>query len=91
MPFFQKKPVVIEAIQYTGMNVDEIKSFVKNDCAMNYAGQLQIFTLEDGQNGEAKHIADKNDWIIKGVEGEFYPCKPSIFDKTYEPLIKKSN
>ncbi len=88
MPFYQKKPVVIEAIQYTGMNLDEIKSFVKNDCKMNFAGQLQIFTLEDGYNGEAKHIADQNDWIIKGVEGEFYPCKPNIFEKTYEPMIK---
>jgi hypothetical protein len=42
-------------------------------------------TLEDGQNGEAKHIASPGDWIIMGVHGEFYPCKPDIFAATYDP------
>lgn len=41
---------------------------------------IDIYTLE----GEMR--ADMGDWIIKGVEGEFYPCKPGIFAKTYEPV-----
>lgn len=43
----------------------------------------QIKTLEDGPNGEAKHIAESGDWIIKGIKGELYFCKPDIFEKTY--------
>lgn len=49
----------------------------------------QIKTLEDGPNGEAKHIAEPGDWIIRGVKGELYPCKPDIFEATYEPERKK--
>ena len=44
----------------------------------------RINTLEDGPNGEAKHIADPGDYIIRGVAGELYPCKPDIFAATYE-------
>lgn len=47
---------------------------------------LRIGTLEDGPNGEAKHIASPGDWIIRGVAGELYPCRPEIFEKTYEPV-----
>ena len=44
-----------------------------------------IITLEDGDDGRAKHVATEGDWIIKGVQGEFYACKPDIFQSTYEP------
>jgi len=47
---------------------------------------MDIHTLEDGNDGRAKHVATIGDWIIKGVKGEFYPCKPDIFLKTYEPV-----
>jgi hypothetical protein len=50
------------------------------------SGFLRIFTLEDGPGGEAKHVASPGDWIIKGVQGEFYPCKPDIFAATYDPV-----
>ena len=46
----------------------------------------RVGTLEDGPDGQAKHIASPGDWIIQGVEGELYPCKPGIFEKTYEPV-----
>jgi hypothetical protein len=49
----------------------------------------KIKTLEDGPNGEAKHIAEPGDWIIRGIKGELYPCKPDIFEKTYEPVTEK--
>ncbi len=45
-----------------------------------------IETLEDGEDQRAKHVASIGDYIIKGVKGEFYPCKPDIFEMTYEPV-----
>lgn len=50
----------------------------------------RITTLEDGPNGAAKHIASPGDWIIRGVQGELYPCKPDIFEATYE-AVKENN
>lgn len=90
---FRKKPVVIEAVQFNNINKDEIQEFVgmelkheiESDTAYQ-AGQgapvssLTITTLE----GNMK--AMPGDWIIKGVAGEFYPCKNEIFEKTYEPV-----
>lgn len=72
----RKKPVVVSAIQWNGNNTDEIQKFCSNLIVKN--GYLIIQTLE------GQHIADINDYIIKGVHGEFYPCKPDIFEKTYE-------
>jgi len=75
---YRKKPVVIDAIRWTGDNVQEIDQFVKqywwND------GQLVLPTLE------GEHVATVGDYIIKGVKGEFYPCKPDIFEATYEEV-----
>lgn len=48
-------------------------------------GELDIVTLEDGSDGRAKHVATEGDWIVKGVQGEFYAIKPGIFAATYEP------
>jgi hypothetical protein len=56
---------------------------VLNEGGTDYARWV-IKTLEDGPNGEAKHIADPGDWIIRGIQGELYPCKPDIFELTYE-------
>lgn len=46
--------------------------------------EAEICTLEDGNELHVKHIATEGDWIIKGVAGEFYACKPDIFEQTYE-------
>jgi hypothetical protein len=77
---FRKKPVVIDAVQYQGKNMQEIIDFVGKDnlVAVEIVGCLGIATLE----GVMK--ASIGDWIIKGVNNEFYPCKPDIFVKTYE-------
>ncbi len=87
MPKFRKKPVVIEAVQWTGNNHDEINEFVglvNNPVAAKHAyttnGDLIIKTLEGNM------LALKSDWIIKGVNGEFYPCKNEIFLKTYDKV-----
>ena len=81
---FRKKPVVIDAIQLPTQPdhnaVDEVLDFLKGtDVQSNGDGSLTIPTLEGA------HRADPGDWIIKGIKGEFYPCKPDIFDATYEP------
>ena len=77
---YRKKPVVIEAIQYTGDsdNIAELREFVTCGFKKNKDSTLTVPTLE------GKHIASIRDYIIKGVEGEFYPCKPRIFKKTYK-------
>lgn len=79
MAKFRKKPVMIEAIQWTGNNLEEIKDFM--GCYEYAKKNLIIHTLE------GKMIAQVNDWIIRGVQGEYYPCKPDIFEKTYEPVV----
>lgn len=77
---FRKKPVVIEAVQWNG-NVEDFKAFgdVPLPISLNPLPALTISTLE----GEMR--ANPGDWIIRGVHGEFYPCKPDIFEMTYEP------
>lgn len=82
---FRKKPVVIEAIQFTGVNGLDVATFCKGAPLKTFGDSLVIPTLE------GDHRADVGDWIIKGVNGEFYPCKPDIFDKTYEPPGKKKS
>jgi hypothetical protein len=76
---YVKKPVIIEAVQWTGDNSLDIAEFVKDtERKYEFKGDaLFIHTLEGSMR------ASKNDYIIKGVEGEFYPCKPEIFEKTY--------
>lgn len=81
---FRKKPVEVEAIQWTGENVGEIKWFAGLDVSVQYLEKpptLKIHTLEGIMT------ARPGDWIIKGVKGEFYPCKQDIFEKTYEPVV----
>jgi hypothetical protein len=81
---FRKKPVVVEAIRWDGSNFEELKDFVTATNLVLNSGDILIDTLE----GEMR--ASTGDWIIKGVQGEFYPCKPDIFEKTYEPAEDES-
>ena len=77
MAKYKKKPVVIEAIRFTGSNYKEIREFIgKNTLCSDLS--IVIQTLEGDM------VAQKGDYIIKGVHGEFYPCKPDIFNETYE-------
>lgn len=79
---FRKKPVVIQAVQWIGKNHDECKQFLGDSYVENLPPRLSssifIATLE------GVHEASLGDWLIRGVAGEHYPCKPEIFDKTYE-------
>ncbi len=76
---YRKKPVTIEAIQWLGTNLSEIDDFVGGSIANN-GTTLVIHTLEGDME------ASIGDYIIKGVKGEFYPCKPDIFLATYEKV-----
>ena len=83
---------MVEAIQWNGFNLEEIKEFV---------GDSLIYEISDAawkvgkgaptihigiKTLEGTHICRKGDYIIKGVQGEFYPCKPDIFNQTYEQV-----
>ncbi|MDQ3580003.1 MAG: hypothetical protein M3443_20880 [Actinomycetota bacterium] len=87
-PTFRKKPVEIQAIQFTGepTNFDNVCTFLgeqqhgHREEEFGPNAHVLIYTLE----GEMR--ASVGDWIIRGVKGEFYPCKPDIFAATYEPV-----
>ena len=78
---YRKKPVVVEAMQWTGDNEFELDQFVDVVVAFNYPEMEMIIPTLEGD-----HTASVGDWIIKGVAGEFYPCKPDIFEMTYEAV-----
>ncbi len=79
---FRKKPVVIEAIQFTGDNVTEAEKFMESsDVPSFYNDEHGVITIK---TLEGEMIVGKGDWIIKGIKGEFYPCKPDIFEQTYD-------
>lgn len=80
---YRKRPVTIQAVQLTPLNLEEIEEFVGGDLSTHPAGGVIIATLEGAMH------ASIGDYIIKGVEGEFYPCKPDIFSKTYEEVSQE--
>lgn len=84
---FRKKPVVIEAVQWLGNNQIEIAKLSNGTRELEFCDdfiedkpEVKINTLEGVMT------ANLNDYIIKGVNGELYPCKPDIFEKTYEAV-----
>jgi hypothetical protein len=80
MPRYRKKPVEINAVQWLGNNLTEVIETVERNVHPIPHGRLQIKTLEGTMT------AEQGDFIIKGVQGEVYPCKPDIFRQTYEPI-----
>ena len=87
---FRKKPVIVEAKQFEtnnevgSPNMDTIVNWInqgQSNCGAWHNGtDIFINTLEGTMKAEVK------DWIIRGIKGEFYPCKPDIFEATYEPV-----
>lgn len=78
---FRKKPVVIDAEQWTGANLlPQDSLFQTPDVIVKFDNtEFMVYTLEGVMKGYV------GDWLIRGVNGELYPCKPDIFQKTYEP------
>lgn len=91
---YRKKPVIIEAVLWTGSNLHEVISFIEGTPPVthtSYAGEAwytyEGMVKKDGlkiETLEGRMSASVGDYIIRGVSGEFYPCKPDIFGKTYE-------
>lgn len=93
MPKFRKKPVVIEAVRTKDVihaaNGDwsALPDWVKEAYESN--DSVGIVFAQDGvhiSTLEGTMLAEPDDWIIRGVKGEIYPCKPDIFEQTYEPV-----
>lgn len=93
--YFRKKPVVIRALkfEYTTEGIQALKEFVGDSLGdirkERHPGALaeaKISTLDDGISDQVEHIATEGDYIIEGVHGEFYTCKPDIFAKTYDEV-----
>ena len=90
MSYFRKKPVVIEAVQFTGGwdSAQPILEWMREHRPLERSepwwgdgsDEIAIYTLE------GRMAASPGDWIIRGVKGEFYPCKPDIFEATYEEV-----
>jgi hypothetical protein len=90
---YRKKPVVIEAVRWTGDN-GSLTEILKLDGAHPYADQAhsrvdgRVSQLRSGdlaiETLEGVMTARIGDWIIRGVKGEIYPCKPEVFDATYD-------
>lgn len=90
MPKFRKRPVVIEAVQFTRRNAEWLAEWS--------GGEFHHQPVDDGLYGvqyeltlsiptlEGVMTAREDDWVIRGVKGEFYPCRPDIFAATYEPV-----
>lgn len=87
---YRKKPVVIEALQFLdeGERIQELSKFVDD--------QVLVVTYKDKENPkiilqtlEGVVFASVGDYIVKGVDGEFYPCKPTIFEQTYEEVTEE--
>lgn len=95
MPKFRKKPVVVEAVQLCWRNWGQVCNLLGDIISEQNPGRLSDSFVDDcGEKRpyieltiptlEGDHIARHGDYIIRGVNGEFYPCKPDIFAKTYE-------
>ena len=81
MAKYRKKPIIIEAVQWTGSNLEELRDFVPEEFRYNkISAPMGIRPLEGVMT------ISVGDWIIKGIQGEFYPCKPDIFEATYEAV-----
>lgn len=92
---YTKKPVVIEAVEFIYTSecllflhewMGEHMKTSGKDRTPNAKGWVIVGTLEDSAKHQVTHMATEGDYIIKGVKGEFYPCKPEIFLETYEAI-----
>jgi hypothetical protein len=80
---FRKRPVVIEAVRFTGDNWRECCAFLGDD---EYPEDTDTPLFLDIHTLEGTMTCDLGDWIIRGIKGECYPCKPDVFAETYEPV-----
>lgn len=82
---YRKKPVVIEAMHFTDITKDQVFNWITCNKSAEYKNLEPILKI---QTLEGVMTANLGDYIIKGVNGEFYPCKQDIFEKTYEVVVE---
>ena len=88
---YRKKPVVIDAFHMEG-EYDKSDGFAAYQWIDSFLGEIPTVMIQDNNitiaTLEGTMRADYGDWIIRGVNGEFYPCKPDIFEQTYAKLLE---
>lgn len=92
-----KKPVEVDVVQWTGANFEEVEKFCKVGTYQNSTSKAELRKVSDDVDDalyittlEGDMYARYGDYIVKGVAGEVYPCKPDLFARTYEKLIKEN-
>ncbi len=80
---YVKNPVTIEALLWDGTNVLAMQEFAGDAFEPDYSDKAEGYCVIKTLEGE--HLASPGDYVIKGIKGEFYPCKPDIFALTYYP------
>lgn len=86
---YRKKPVVIEAVQFDGEDIHQIMNFIEkltgmhNSEVLEYDPEGNVYSVK---TPEGNMMLREGDYLIRGVKGEFYPCKPDIFEQTYEEV-----
>ena len=94
---YRKKPIIVEAVKWTGLNLEEIKNFVDESLLYNIydrawkAGKAPVIVDMQIRTPKGNMPVSVGDYIIKGIAGEFYPCKPDIFKETYETVSMVSD
>jgi hypothetical protein len=91
---FRKRPVEVEAVRFevTKEGIEILKAFCGEALgrvlrpSSSSPAEAEICTLEDGKHMRVRHVAFEGDWVIKGIGGEIYPCKPDVFESSYEPV-----
>lgn len=81
---FRKKPVEIAAVHWTGENIEQVMVFMAPEKPIYMTGFSNADDIIGVETLEGRMVAQKGDWIIRGVKGELYPCKPDIFAATYD-------
>lgn len=99
MPQFRKKPIVVTAVQVLEDNYFDLRELEDESARRNAQRTVRLYYVTDETGSISNHVhhvevetpegimvANYGDWIIRGIKGEFYPCKPDIFFATYEPV-----
>lgn len=79
---YSSKPVVVEAVRWTGFNICEISDFTKDRSDISFSNECVIIPAKDN----AEFIAHPGDWIVRGIQGDYYPCNNDVFHQLYEKV-----
>lgn len=94
MPRFRKKPVEVDAVQWTGTNAQEVNLFARGGAGFDVLSDEDRGNCNDPQATAMVYdvlhstwvLVRTGDYIIRGIQGELYPCRTDVFEATYEPV-----